>query len=39
MEAVAKIARSAYLSKGIDLDRRPRDKTLVRVERPAWKAN
>jgi hypothetical protein len=38
VEAVAEIVRSAYLSKGIDLDKRPADKTLVRVERPNWKA-
>jgi hypothetical protein len=38
MEAVAEIVRSAYLSKGIDLEHRPTNKTLVRVERPNWKA-
>ncbi len=38
MEAVAEIVRSAYLSKGIDLDQLPSDKTLKRVERPNWKA-
>ncbi len=38
MEAVAEIVRGAYLAKGIDLEQRPADKTLVRVERPAWKA-
>jgi hypothetical protein len=38
MEAVAEIVRSAYLSKGINLDQQPADKTLVRVERPNWKA-
>jgi len=38
MEAVAEIVRDAYLAKGIDLELRPLDKTLVRVERPAWKA-
>ncbi|MGA3134674.1 MAG: hypothetical protein ABSC88_01645 [Terracidiphilus sp.] len=38
MEAVAEIVRDAYLAKGIDLDHRPSDRTLVRVERPNWKA-
>ena len=38
MEAVAQIVRDAYLAKGIDLEHRPSDKTLVRVERPNWKA-
>ena len=38
MDAVAEIVRDAYLAKGIDLDHRPSDKTLVRVERPNWKA-
>lgn len=38
IEAVAEIVRSAYLSKGIDLNHRPADKILVRVERPNWKA-
>jgi hypothetical protein len=38
MAAVEEIVRSAYLSKGIDLDQLPSDKTLKRVERPNWKA-
>ena len=38
MEAVAEIVRSAYLAKGIDLELRLMDKTLIRVERPNWKA-
>jgi hypothetical protein len=38
IEAVAEIVRGAYLAKGIDLELRPSDKTLVRVERPTWKA-
>jgi hypothetical protein len=38
MEAVAEIVRDAYLAKGIDLGVRPSNKTLVRVERPNWKA-
>jgi hypothetical protein len=38
MAAVEEIVRSAYLSKGIDLDQLPSDKTLRRVERPNWKA-
>jgi len=39
MGAVAEIVRDGYLTKGIDLDSRPVDKKLVRVERPFWKAN
>jgi hypothetical protein len=39
MEAVAEIVRDAYLTKGIDVNSRPVDKTLVRIERPLWKAN
>jgi hypothetical protein len=38
MDAVAEIVRDVYLTKGIDLDSRPVDKTLVRTERPLWKA-
>ncbi len=38
MEAVTEIVRDAYLAKGIDLDHRTSDKTLVRAERPNWKA-
>ncbi|MGD0789611.1 MAG: hypothetical protein ABR898_16680 [Terracidiphilus sp.] len=38
MEAIAEIVRDAYRAKGIDLDLRPSDKSLVRVERPNWKA-
>jgi hypothetical protein len=38
MAAVEEIVRDAYLAKGIDLDLWPSDKTLVRVERPNWKA-
>lgn len=38
MEAIAEIVRDAYLAKGIDLAHRPSDKTLIRVERPNWKA-
>jgi hypothetical protein len=37
MEAVAEIVRDAYLTKGIDVDAQPMDKTLVRLERPAIK--
>ena len=37
MEAVAEIVRDAYLTKGIDVDTQPMDKTLVRLERPAIK--
>ena len=39
MEAVAEIVRTVYLFKGIDLDARPTDKTIVRVDRPGWKAS
>lgn len=38
LKAVAEIIRDAYLAKGIDLELRPSDKTLVRVERSNWKA-
>jgi hypothetical protein len=38
LEAVAEIVRGAYLTKGIDLEMRPTDKTLVRAIRPTWKA-
>jgi hypothetical protein len=38
IDAVAEIVRDVYLAKGIDLELRPTDKTLVRVERPGWKA-
>ncbi len=38
MEAVAEIVRDAYLTKGIDIEARGVDKTLVRVEIPSWKA-
>ena len=38
MEDVVEIVRGAYLAKGIDIDHRPSDRTLVRVERPNWKA-
>jgi hypothetical protein len=37
MTAVEEIVRDAYLAKGIDLDQRPSNRTLVRVERPNWK--
>ena len=38
LEAVAEIVRGAYLAKGIDFDLLPSSKTLIRVERPNWKA-
>jgi hypothetical protein len=38
LEAVADIVRGAYHARGIDLETRPIDKTLVRVARPSWKA-
>jgi hypothetical protein len=34
MEAVAEIVRDVYWMKGIDLDARPMDRTIVRIERP-----
>jgi len=36
--AVSDIARESYLSKGIDVDTRPSDKTIVRIERTVKKA-
>jgi hypothetical protein len=36
--ALTEIVRDSYFSKGIDLDIRPSDKTLVRIARPDWKA-
>jgi hypothetical protein len=33
MEAVAEIVRDAYLTKGIDVEAQPMDKTIVRYER------
>lgn len=38
MNAIEEVVREAYFAKGIDLDRRPSDKTLIRVVRPHWKA-
>ena len=38
MDAVEEMVREAYFAKGIDLDLRPSDKTLIRVKRPSWKA-
>ena len=38
MEAVAEIVRDAYSLKGIDLDSRPPNKTIVRIQSPFWKA-
>jgi hypothetical protein len=37
--AVSDIARESYLSKGIDVDARPSNKTIVRVERSVKKAS
>ena len=34
MEAIAEIARGIYLTRGIDVDTLPSNKTLVRIERP-----
>ena len=33
MEAVAEIVRDAYLTRGIDVEAQPMDKTVVRFER------
>jgi hypothetical protein len=33
MEAVAEIVREAYLTRGIDVENEPMDKTIVRLER------
>ncbi len=38
IEAVTEIIRDSYFAKNVDLDQRPSDKTLVRIERPDWKA-
>ncbi len=38
MAAIGEVVRDVYFSKGIDLDARPSNKTLVRVVRPNWKA-
>jgi len=38
MKAIEEVIREAYFAKGIDLDHRPSDRTLVRVIRPNWKA-
>lgn len=37
MQAIDDVVREAYFAKGIDLDRRPPDRRLVRVIRPNWK--
>jgi hypothetical protein len=33
IEAMTEIARNVYLARGIDVDARPSDKTIVRIER------
>ena len=38
MDAIEEVVRDVYFARGIDLDRRPSNKTLVRVVRPNWKA-
>lgn len=38
MSAIDQVVREAYFAKGIDLDRRPSDRRLVRVVRRNWKA-
>jgi hypothetical protein len=38
MDAVEEIVRDAYYAKGIDLDARPQDRTLIRFERTDWNA-
>lgn len=35
MEAIAEIVRDGYAAKGIDVDARPSDRSIVRVERAA----
>lgn len=38
IEAITEIVDDSYFAKGIELDKRPSDKTLVRVQRADWKA-
>ena len=38
VEAIAEIVRNIYALMGIDLNLQPSDKSLVRVDRPDWKA-
>jgi len=38
MEAVYEITRDVSLTRGIDIDSLPSDKTIVRAERASWKA-
>ena len=38
MDAIEEVVRDVYFAKGIDLDRRSPNKTLVRIVRPNWKA-
>jgi hypothetical protein len=38
MSAIDQVVREAYFAKGIDLDRWPSDRRLVRVVRRNWKA-
>jgi dimeric dUTPase (all-alpha-NTP-PPase superfamily) len=38
MDAIEEVVRATYFAKGIDLDSRPSDKTIVRVDRRSWKA-
>jgi len=38
MRAIDEVIREAYFAKGIDLDERPSNRSLVRVIREGWKA-
>jgi hypothetical protein len=38
MDAIEEVARAAYFAKGIDLDKRPPNRKLVRIVRPNWVA-
>lgn len=38
IDAVTELVRDAYFAKGVDLEKRAPDKTIVRSERLDWKA-
>jgi dimeric dUTPase (all-alpha-NTP-PPase superfamily) len=38
MKAIEEMVREAYFATGVDLDRQPSDRRLIRVTRPNWKA-
>jgi len=38
MDAIEEVVRDTYLARGIDLDSRPADRTIVRIDRSDWKA-